>query len=185
MTLALRMGPHAFLILTPTHKILASRGDVAELWNDEGRLHGVLWGHTDDITDVKFSPDTNLAISCSWDGSTKPWEVGSQECLFTLRHQEGAVTGSFSTTGTTVVTTTVANALKLWCARSGDCISTLTFRHQDTFDFAFTAQGVNVYTPHSTRLQHLVEHGDGHPCVGAPRRFPFVVHVAHMLVQMR
>jgi hypothetical protein len=84
-----------------------------------------------------------------------------------------------------VVTTTVANALKLWCARSGDCISTLTFRHQDTFDFAFTAQGVNVYTPHSTRLQHLVEHGDGHPCVGAPRRFPFVVHVAHMLVQMR
>jgi hypothetical protein len=43
-----------------------------------------------------------------------------------------------------VVTTTVANALKLWCARSGDCISTLTLSHQDAFDFAFTAQGVNV-----------------------------------------
>ena len=88
-------GAMLSLILTPTHKILVGRGDVAELWNDEGRLHGVLWGHTDDITDVKFSPDTNLAISCSWGGSTKPWEVGSQECLFTLRHQEGAVTGSF------------------------------------------------------------------------------------------
>jgi hypothetical protein len=43
-----------------------------------------------------------------------------------------------------VVTTTVANALKLWCVRSGDCISTLRLSHQDAFDFAFTAQGVNV-----------------------------------------
>ena len=38
---------------------------------------------------------------------------------------------------------------------------------------------------HSSDTYAHEEHGDGHPCVGAPRRFPFVVHVRHMLVQMR
>jgi hypothetical protein len=33
------------VIHTPPYKILASRGNVAELWNDEGRLDGVLLGH--------------------------------------------------------------------------------------------------------------------------------------------
>ena len=180
-------GAMLSLILTPTRKILASRGDVAELWNDEGRLHGVLWGHTDGVTNVKFSPDTNLAISCSCDSSTKPWEVGSQECLFTLKHQAGAVTGSF-------IRHDRHHGGDLHsCKCIEDVVHPLGRLHQHAHApppryirlCLHPAQGVNVYTPHSTRLQHLVEHRDGHPCVGAPRRFPFVVHVTHMLVQMR
>jgi WD40 repeat protein len=132
------------VIRTAPYKILVGRGDIAELWNHEGRLDAVLRGHEDAITDVQFSPDTNLAITCSFDSTAKLWGVGSQECLFTLKHERMVVTGAFSTTGTTVVTTMFSHELKQWCVRSGDCISTLRLSHKGAFDFAFIAQGVHV-----------------------------------------
>ena len=137
-------GAMLSIIRTAPYKILVGRGDIAELWNHEGRLDAVLRGHEDAITDVQFSPDTNLAITCSFDSTAKLWGVGSQECLFTLKHERMVVTGAFSTTGTTVVTTMFSHELKQWCVRSGDCISTLRLSHKGAFDFAFTAQGVHV-----------------------------------------
>ena len=137
-------GAMLSVIRTAPYKILVGRGDIAELWNHEGRLDAVLRGHEDAITDVQFSPDTNLAITCSFDSTAKLWGVGSQECLFTLKHERMVVTGAFSTTGTTVVTTMFSHELKQWCVRSGDCISTLRLSHKGAFDFAFTAQGVHV-----------------------------------------
>ena len=79
----------AMLVVTRTepHKILVARGNVAELWNHEGRLDGVLRGHEGKIDGVHFIPDTNLAITCcSVDCAAKLWEVGSQKCLLTSRH---------------------------------------------------------------------------------------------------
>jgi WD40 repeat protein len=137
-------GAMLTVIRTAPHKILVARDNVAELWNHEGRLDGVLCGHEHCINEVQFSPDTNLAITCSFDSTAKLWGVGSQECLFTLKHERMVVTGAFSTTGTTVVTTMFSHELKQWCVRSGDCISTLRLSHKGAFDFAFIAQGVHV-----------------------------------------
>ena len=132
------------VIRTPPYKILASRDNVAELWNDEGRLDGVLLGHEGIIYVVQFSSDTNLVITCSSDNTAKLWEVASRKCLFTLRHEPTLLTASFNTTGTTVVTTKLPHELKQWCVRSGACISTLRLSAHGRIDFAFTAQGVNV-----------------------------------------
>ena len=48
------------VIRTPPYKILASRDNVAELWNDEGRLDGVLLGHEGHISAVQYSPGHHL-----------------------------------------------------------------------------------------------------------------------------
>jgi WD40 repeat protein len=103
-------GAMLSVIRTAPYKILVGRGDVAELWNHESRLDAVLRGHEDATIDVRLSPDTNLAITCcSLHGIAKLWEVGSQKCLFTLKHGDSGDSTDwlhvlFSTTSTTLVT---------------------------------------------------------------------------------
>ena len=117
-----------------------------------------------------------MALTCSYDVSVKLWQVGSQECLFTLRHEASLTTGTFSTTGTTVVTTTIfPQRLKQWCVRSGDCISTLKLSGGGDFDFAFTARRVHVlHTVQDCVALWNMETGArlwGHPFFG--RDLPF------------
>jgi len=132
------------VILAPAYNMLGRRGDVAELWNHEGRLDGVFFGHTSEINTVNFSPDVTLAITSSWDCSAKLWQVASQVCLFTLRHEVPVDTATFNLTGTTVLTATLLHEMKLWCVSSGHCVSTLSLHGHGQSEFAFTSQGVNV-----------------------------------------
>jgi WD40 repeat protein len=149
------------VVRTEPHKILVARGNVAEVWNHEGRLDAVLRGHEDAIAHVQFSPNTNLAITCcSLHGIAKLWEVGSQKCLLTLRHGDRGAYSQFlyvlGSTTTRVVTTNVTHhwfddatffresELKQWCVQTGNCISTLNFRPSGDIAIAFTSQGVNV-----------------------------------------
>ena len=153
-------GAMLTVIRTEPHKILVARGHVAEVWNHEGRLHAVLGRHEDAITDVQFSPDTNLAITCcSLHGIAKLWEVGSQKCLFTLKHGDSGDRTDwlhvlFSTTSTTLVTISKKNVsgmswtrefeLKHWCVSTGNCISSLKLSSSGQIDIAVTSQRVNV-----------------------------------------
>jgi WD40 repeat protein len=132
------------VILTPAYNMLVSRGDVAELWNHEGRLDGVFFGHTSEINTVNFSPDVTLAITSSWDCSAKLWQVASQVCLFTLWHEAPVDSAAFNLAGTTVLTATLLHEMKLWCVSSGHCVSALSLHGHGQIEFVFTSQGVNV-----------------------------------------
>jgi WD40 repeat protein len=163
-------GAMLTVIRAEPHKILVARGNVAEVWNHEGRLDAVLRGHEDAITHVQFSPNRNLAITCcSLHGIAKLWEVGSQKCLFTLKHGDSGDSTDWlhvfsSTTSTTLVTISKKKVsgmswthefeLKHWCVSTGNCISSLKLSSGE-IDIAATSQRVNVLHVRSSSIALL------------------------------
>lgn len=65
--------------------------DIDQLYNSvdildmqSGAVAHSLIGHTDIITSASFSPNGNLVVSSSWDGTAKVWDAHTGDCLMTL-----------------------------------------------------------------------------------------------------
>jgi WD40 repeat protein len=50
----------------------------------------VLNGHTDDVVDVAFAPDADLAVTSSEDGTARIWEVATGKPVLTISGQSAA-----------------------------------------------------------------------------------------------
>ena len=56
------------------------------MWNlSNGHLTHVLKGHNRPVSSVDISPDGNLVISASYDGTSRVWNLQSGELLRTLQ----------------------------------------------------------------------------------------------------
>ncbi len=56
-----------------------------------GAEQGTLLGHTDEITDVVFSPDGTRLYSSSWDETIKVWDVESGSLIFEIEGPSGGI----------------------------------------------------------------------------------------------
>jgi WD40 repeat protein/serine/threonine protein kinase len=80
------------------------------LWNSAtGRPHAVLHGHRRGAEHVAFSPDGDLLLSSSWDGTSRVWDPWSGRELVAL----GLSWHGFSRTGRRLVTRS-GDKLSLW-----------------------------------------------------------------------
>lgn len=71
-------GPVLSAAFSPDgRRIAASSGRDVYLWDAGGANRVLLHGHTDRVTSVSFSPDSNLLLTGSNDNSLRLWEVGA------------------------------------------------------------------------------------------------------------
>ena len=87
-----------------------------------------------------FSPDDQLAVAGSTDGSVRVIQVDSSKYLYRFQHRSTVSKACFSQDSSTLVTSGFGTIL-IWCLRTGDLQHTL-YRHQDfVMDLTFTCEG--------------------------------------------
>ena len=86
--------------------------------------------HSDDVTDIDYSPDGRTLASSSRDNTVKVWNVDTGAVVRTLSHSSGVLCVAFSPDGTMIASGTTnpggVNVAKIWDAETGAGLATFT-----------------------------------------------------------
>ncbi len=109
--------------------ILASgSGDnTVRLWDCQtGKCIQTLYGHTNQIFSVAFSPDGQTLVCVSLDQTVRLWDCRSGQCLKTwYGHTDWALPVTFSPDDKFIASGSNDKTVKLWHRETGDCWKTL------------------------------------------------------------
>ena len=109
--------------LALTHRLarLAVRGHLLSAW-----MLSTLEGHVGPVSAVSLTPDGRLAVSGSYDGKLRVWEMATRRCVGTLTSHSGAVEAvSLTPDGRLAVSGSKDMALQVWDVATGRCLRTL------------------------------------------------------------
>lgn len=107
-------------IPTDTH-VAISASNLTEI----AQLH-TLEGHSDDVTDVVFSPDGALVASSSKDGTIRLWRAGDGGLVRILEgHEDSVLSISFSPDGKLLVSGSDDRTARIWQVSDGTLIRTV------------------------------------------------------------
>ena len=99
-------------------RIVSGSGDnTVRVWDAVSGdcVLGPLYGHTDGVTSVSFSPDGSRIVSGSYDNTVRVWDAGSGECVQTLEgHTDYVMSVSFSGDGTRIISGSRDNIVRVW-----------------------------------------------------------------------
>ena len=112
--------------------IVAGFGRHIGVWDaDTGERHKFYGGHTDEISDVEFSPDGKRIASSSDDGAKpiKVWDFETGKELFTLEISDPNNV-SFSSDGKRIVSSGYST-IKVWDSKTGKVMLTLRPNDQE------------------------------------------------------
>ena len=123
------------VVFSPSGKFLATNDSKdIKLWDIEaGREIAKLSGHTDKVTCVAFSPQSDqILASCSYDKTIKVWSLDKEpRCLATLSaHGDAIYTLAFSPNGEILASGSNDNTIKLWSLNTEEKPQTLR-QHSD------------------------------------------------------
>ena len=122
--------------------------DSALLWTttDPGRPT-VLKGHRDTVTHAEFSPDGQLLVTASDDGTARVHEARTgQEIAACIGHGACVWPARFDRRGVRILTASSDRTARIWSARSGKIEATLTGHRALVFDARFDPAGERVLT---------------------------------------
>ena len=106
--------------------VTGSGDDTLRIWNlgqiEDSELKDSLEltgytdkGHTDDVTDVVFCPDSNSVVSTSRDKQVRLWDVnGSSEPLLLIKEKSPALDAKFSPDGAYIAAAFKKSPAKIW-----------------------------------------------------------------------
>lgn len=95
----------------------------------------VLFGHTNRITDMDFSPDGRWIVSAALDGTLRTWDLPTGGCIDGVRLPNVATTVKFSPIGDMLATTHVSgNGISLWTNRAQ--FKPISTRHVEEEEFS-------------------------------------------------
>lgn len=99
-----------------------------------------LEGHTNDVYAVAVTPDGRWAVSGSWDGTLRVWDLENGQCLWIL---EGEKVDALAVTpdGRRVVSGGSDPTLRVWDLESGTCLQTLEGHREAVLAVAVTGDG--------------------------------------------
>jgi WD40 repeat protein len=87
----------------------------------------VLTGHTDDVTEVTFSPDNSLVASSSSDGTVQLWNVGDGSLQYVLEgHTDSVNTLDFSPDGSLLASGSNDGTVRIWQVSDGTLVRTIS-----------------------------------------------------------
>ena len=91
------------------------------------QLIATLYGHTNGVASVLFSPDGTMLVSGAYDEKIKLWDVATKENIATFGGHKGWVSSvSFSPDGTTLASGSADETVKLWDVATRTNIATLS-----------------------------------------------------------
>lgn len=94
----------------------------------------ILYGHTNRITGMDFSPDARWIVSVSLDGTLRTWDLPTGGCIDGIRLPSVATNVKFSPIGDFLATTHVSgNGISLWTNRAQ--FHAVSTRHVDEEEF--------------------------------------------------
>ncbi|NDJ60673.1 MAG: WD40 repeat domain-containing protein [Chloroflexi bacterium] len=79
-----------------------------------------LQGHSNDVTCVKFSPDSRLLASGSWDHTVRLWDVQNEHLLTEMQHDDWVRDLAFSPDGNLLATASKDSTVALWDPATGE-----------------------------------------------------------------
>jgi len=82
-----------------------------------------LTGHTDRVSKIMVHPLENKIISCSYDQTTKIWDIETGECLHTLDTETNIV--RYHPENPNAIISVTKNKIKIWGIKTGQCIHSL------------------------------------------------------------
>jgi WD40 repeat protein len=89
----------------------------------------ILYGHTDSIWSIAFSPNGKIIASGSSDRSVKIWDCETGLCVNTfIGHTRPVLSVAFSTDGKTIASCGGHSVIKIWDVVTGECIQSLNER---------------------------------------------------------
>ena len=97
-----------------------------EIWDVRaGQLLSVLKQHTQQVSNVAFSPDGKLLLSASWDKTLKLWDPSTGAMKLSIEGLSGRTnTACFSPCGKYVGAVSVDETIRLWRTDDGSCVAT-------------------------------------------------------------
>lgn len=100
--------------LGATSGIEGERGS-ARIWDLETKTAKVLVGHTERVSQIFFDRSSKRAITASWDGTARIWDISSGREIVRLSEPKGRLsTAGFSADGEWVATCFNNQTLRLW-----------------------------------------------------------------------
>lgn len=121
--------------------------NVAIIWSTSTwqPLHK-LEGHTEALTDAKFSADAKFIITSSSDKTARLWKLdpGKQvltESLMVFEHPDAVTAVSFNRDGEFVVTSGVDNVVRIWEARTGQLVAEIDSFGSRVQEVSFSRNG--------------------------------------------
>ena len=142
--LLLSQGGAIALDYAPNGKFLAvGYEQAAILWDRVSQQpRFILRGQTDAIWGVRFSPDSKLLATASWDGTVNLWDTETgQERAHLTGHSASVTAVAFAPDGKLLATGSHDHTIKLWDTRTGNLVRTLTGPGDQVLTVAFSPDG--------------------------------------------
>jgi WD40 repeat protein len=135
---------------------------MREVGAEDHSLLRIFVGHSDQVSSVAFSPDGQMVLTGSADGTARLWEMASGRQLgIVAGHSDQVSSVAFSPDGKLVLTGSWDKTARLWETGSGKHMSILAGHSDQVRSVAFSPDGRMVLTGSNDATVRLWETGSG------------------------